>query len=394
MKRSYRYRLKPNRQQSGTLHRILETHRQLYNAALQERQEAWRMGRVSVSYTMQANQLKEIRSFDGEIAFLNYSSCQQTLRRLDKAFAAFFRRVKAGQAPGYPRYKSRRRFKSVAYVYGDGIRLQDGRLYIQNVGRVRLRLHRPLPQGATIKQVVVKRSNGGEWYATFQIELPEPQVEPHQGPAVGIDVGLEHFAALSTGELVANPRWFRESEAALALAQRQRARSKRGSRRYRALSQRITRLHEQIARQRRDFQHKLSRRLVREFGLIAVEALNVLGLARGMLAKSVHDAAWSQFLFFISYKAEEAGGKVVEVAASGTSQECACCGCAVPKPLSERQHRCLSCGFTASRDVNAALNILFRGTARAEPPRKGLLLPEGLVVSTSFQVEVAGSRLL
>jgi putative transposase len=391
MKRSYRYRLKPNRQQAGTLGRILETHRQLYNAALQERREAWRMRRVSVCYTMQANQLKELRSWDLDVAALNYSSCQQTLRRLDKAFQAFFRRIKEGQKPGYPRFKGRRRFKSVAYVYRDGIQLQDGRLYIQHVGRVRIRLHRPLPEGAGIKQVVVQRTATGEWYATFQIELLDVPVEPHPGPAVGIDVGLEHFAALSTGELVPNPRWFRESEAALALAQRQRARCKRGSCRYRELSKRITHLHEQVARQRRDFQHKLSRRLVRAFGLIAVEDLNVAGLSRSMLAKSVHDAAWSQFLFFLRYKVEETGSEVVEVAPGGTSQVCACCGRVVPKSLSERRHVCLSCGFTASRDVNAALNILSRGTARAEPPRKGLLWPVGLTAKANSQVEVAGS---
>ena len=394
MKRSYRYRLKPNRQQVRTSSRILETHRQLYNAALQERREAWRMRQVSVSYLMQANQLQAIRAFDEDIAFLNYSSCQQTLRRLDKAFAAFFRRIREGAKAGYPRFKSRRRFKSVAYVYGDGVRLEDGRLYIQNVGRVRIRLHRPLPQGAQVKQVVIQRTATDEWYATFQIELPDPQVEPHPGPAVGIDLGLEHFAALSTGELVANPRWFRETEAALALAQRQRARCRRGSRRYRELSQQIRRLHEQIARQRRDFQHKLSRRLVQEFGWIAVEDLNVLGLSRSMLAKSVHDAGWSQFLFFLTYKAEEAGGEVEQVAAAGTTQDCANCGLLVPKALAERRHRCPHCGFTASRDVNAALNILFRSTAWAERPCKGLLGLVGLDLSTSQQAEVVGSRRL
>jgi putative transposase len=394
VKRSFRYRLKPNRQQARSLSRILEVHRQLYNAALQERREAWRMCRVSVTYCMQANQLKELRSFDEDVAFLNYSSCQQTLRRLDKAFRAFFRRLREGQEPGYPRFKGRRRFKSASYVYGDGIKLKDGRLYVQNVGRVRIRLHRPLPEGATIKQVVLRRTGTGEWYATFQIELPEVPVERHTGPAVGIDLGLEHFAALSTGELVPNPRWFRESEAALARVQRQRSRCRRCSRRYHELSRRITRLHEKIARQRRDFQHKLSRRLTGEFSLIAVERLSVQGLARSRLAKSVHDAAWSQFLFFLGYKGAETGSQVIEVAANGTSQECACCGCVVPKSLSEREHVCPSCGFTAPRDVNAALNILFRGTARAEPPRKGLLLPVGLKVSISQRAEVAGSRRL
>jgi putative transposase len=349
------------------------------------------MRRISVNYYMQANQLKELRSFDEDVAFLNYSSCQQTLRRLDKAFRAFFRRVRKKQKPGYPRFKGRRRFKSVSYVYHQGIRLKDGRLYIQHVGRVRIRLHRPLPDGATIKQVVIKRTATGEWYATFQIDLPEVTVERHAGPAVGIDLGLEHFAALSTGELVPNPRWFRESQAALAQTQRRRSRCQRGSRHYRKLSRRITRLHEKIARQRRDFQHKLSRRLIGEFGLIAVENLSIKGLARSRLAKSVHDAAWSQFLSFLGYKGAETGSQVIEVAASGTSQECACCGCVVPKSLSEREHVCPSCGFTVPRDVNAALNILFRGTARAEPARKGLLLPVGLKVSSSQRVEVARS---
>jgi IS605 OrfB family transposase len=151
-------------------------------------------------------------------------------------------------------------------------------------------------------------------------------------------------------------------------------------------------LHEKVARQRQCFQHKLSRRLVGEFGLIAVEKLNVLGLARGLLAKSVHDAAWSQFLFFLRYKVAETGSQVVEVPASGTSQACACCGRIVPKSLSERQHTCVSCGFTTPRDVNAALNILFRGTAREEPLRKGSLLPKGLVMRTSLQAEVLGRR--
>lgn len=386
MNRSYRYRLYPSRAQARALDRTLGGHRQLYNAALQERREAWRMRRASVTYYMQANQLRELRTFDEEIAALNYSSCQQTLRRLDKAFQAFFRRVRKGDKPGYPRFKSRHHFHSMAFVYDDGIRLKGGRLYVQGVGRVRVFFHRPLPNGANIKQVIVKRTAGEAWYAVFQWELPDTNSTAHPGPAVGVDMGLEYFAALSTGELIENPRWLRKSEAHLALLQRMQARHQRGSRRRQQQRRAISRLHKHVAAQRRDFQHKLSHRLAGEFGLLAVEDLNVQGLARSHVAKSIHDAAWGSFLLMLRYKAEEAGSVVVEVDARGTSQVCSGCGQMVPKTLSERQHLCPHCGFTASRDVNAALNILSRGTARTGWPRKGLLVPVG--------AGVAGSRLL
>jgi putative transposase len=199
-------------------------------------------------------------------------------------------------------------------------------------------------------------------------------------------MGLIHFATLSTGEMIENSRWFRESEEELAQLQRKRARCKPGSRRHRELSRQIRRLHEHIANQRRDFQHKLSARLVREYGLIAVEDLNVKGLCRSHVSKSMGDAAWAQFLHMLAYKAGRAGTLVVGIDPNGTTQICSGtdCGRVVPKTLSERQHTCPHCGLTAPRDVNAALNILARGRARTEPPHKGFLVP--------LQAEVAGSR--
>jgi len=188
-------------------------------------------------------------------------------------------------------------------------------------------------------------------------------------------MGLMHFASLSTGDVIENPRWFREAEEKLALLQRKRARCKRRGRRYRELSRQITRLHQHIANQRRDFQHQVSTRLVREYSLVAVEDLNVGGLCRSHVSKSMADAGWAQFLSMLEYKAERAGTLVVRVDPNGTSQICSRCGCVVPKGLSERQHRCPRCGFTAPRDVNAALNVLSRGGARTEPPRKGRLGP-------------------
>jgi len=368
MKRSYQYRLYPNKAQTETLMRVLEIHRQLYNAALQERREAWRRCRVSISYVDQANQLKELRSFDEDAAWLNYSSIQQTLRRLDKAFRAFFRRLKAGEEPGYPRFKSRKRFRSVEYRFGDGAGLKNGRLRVQNVGLVKIKLHRPIPPDAKIKAVVITRRGDGKWYATFQIELPDPNPAPHPGPAVGIDLGVNpSLAALSNGETVESPRFLRQTEARLAEAQRVASRRRKGSRRRRKANRQVARIHRRIANQRRDLAHKLSRRLTDTFSLIAVEDLNVEALARSFLAKSVHDAGWSQLLQFLAYKAECAGSQVVAVDPYNTSQVCSACGRLVPKDLSVRWHDCPHCGLSLDRDVNAARNILNKAQARTGP---------------------------
>jgi putative transposase len=381
---SFKYRLYPNNAQRRLFDRILETHRQVYNAALQERRDAWKRCGISIRYTDQAGQLKEIRSFDAAVAWCNHSSLQQTLRRLDKAFQAFFRRVKAGDKPGYPRFKGRSWFKSVCYVYGDGIKLRDGRLYVQHVGLVRIFQHRQIPDEGQIKMDILKRDRVGNWYAVFQVELPNPQAAVRSGPAVGVDMGLVQFLTLSTGEIIDNPRWFRENEETLGLLQRRRARCTRGSYRYRELTRQIRRLHAQTANKRRDFHHQLSARLVREFGFIAVEDLNVKGLSRSYVSKSIADAGWAQFLHMLGYKAGRAGTQLVRVNPNGTSQTCSGCGSMVRKLLSQRQHSCPHCGLTLSRDVNAARNILSRGRARTEPPRKGPLV--------SLRVEVAGSR--
>jgi len=334
---------------------------------------------VSIRYTDQANQLKEIRSFDPDVAWCNYSSLQQTLRRLDKAFQAFFRRLKAGEKPGYPRFKGKGWFKSVCYVYGDGIKLREGRLYVQNVGLIRLFHHRPIPDGGGIKMATLKRDRVGNWYVIFQVELPEVEFVPNGKPEVGLDMGLEYFVSLSTGEQIENPRWFREAEEKLAVLQCQRSRCKRGSRRYRELTRQIAKRHQHIANRRREFQHKLSCRVVDEFGLIFREDLHVKGLCRSHVSKSMGDAGWAQFLMMLDYKAERAGSQVIGVDPNGTSQVCPMCGCLVPKSLSDREHICPHCGYIAPRDVASAQVILIRGRlalseaqgARTGPPRKG-----------------------
>lgn len=364
MRRTYKYRLYPTREQAAALQHQLNEARSLYNAALQERREAWRMCEVSRNYYDQANQLKEIRDA-GNLDLANFSACQDVLRRVDKTFKAFFRRIKAGEKSGYPRFKSRDRYDSYTFpVWGDGCHLTvTGRVKVQGVGVIKAKIHRLL--AGEIKTLTLKRE-AGKWYACFSTVIDAPVRIPPPG-AVGIDVGLYSFAALSTGELVANPRNLQAGLGKLRRCQRKVARRKRGGNGRRKAVRLLQKSHAHVRNQRTDFQHKLSRRIVDTYGLIAVEDLNIKGLSRGMLARSVSDASWGAFLNKLAYKAEEAGGELVKVNPNGTSQVCSGCGCLpdVPKTLADRVHLCPSCGLVLDRDVNAARNILRLGLSLA-----------------------------
>jgi putative transposase len=360
MRKTFKYRLYPSKEQLAALEHQLSEARSLYNAALQERREAWRRRGVSLNYYDQANQLKEIRDA-GNLDLANYSACQDVLRRVDKTFKAFFRRVKAGEKAGYPRFKSRDRFDSYTFpAWGDGCHITDaGRVKVQGVGTVKMKMHRPI--AGEIKTLTLKREVG-RWYACFSVSVDVPAQAQPPG-AIGIDVGLYSFAALSTGELIANPRNLKAGLGKLRRCQRKVARRKRGSIGRRKAVRLLQKAHTHIRNQRSDFQHKLSRQLADAYGLIAVEDLNIKGLSRGMLARSVNDAGWGMFLAKLAYKVEETGGVLVKVNPNKTSQVCSLCGCLpdVPKTLADRIYSCSHCGLVVDRDVNAARNILRLG---------------------------------
>ncbi len=327
----------------------------LYNAALQERRDAYGSHKKSLNYYDQANQLKEIRA-NGDLGLANYHCCQDVLQRIDKAFKAFFRRVQQGQRAGFPRFKSHRRYDSITFPsHGDGNKLLDRHLRVQGVGDIKIKLHRNVD--GKIKTVSVKRQ-GNHWYACFSCEV-SAQPLPENRNQVGIDVGLESFATLSTGEVVDNPGHFAKSEKRLRRAQRRVSRRKKYAKRWRKAIQYVQNIHHEITNQRRDFQHKLSREIVDANGFIAVEDLNIKGLAGGMLAKSVADVGWSSFLNMLAYKAESAGRQLVRVDPRGTSQRCPC-GKPSPKKLSDRTHKC-SCGLQTTRDHASSLEILRLG---------------------------------
>ncbi len=367
-RRTFKYRLYPNREQVVLLeHQLSEAH-SLYNAALEERREAWRMCGVSRNYYDQANQLKEIRDA-GDLELANFAACQDVLRRVNKTFGAFFARVKAGKKAGYPRFKGRDRFNSYTFpVWGDGCHITDAsRLKVQGIGVIKLKLHRPI--AGDIKTLTLK-CEAGKWYAYFSVIINLPCSIPSP-EAVGVDMGLKSFIALSTGELTVNPRNLKVALAHLRRVERKVTRCKRGSEGRNKTVRLLQRVHAHIYNQRSDFHHKVSRRLANNYGLIAVEDLNIKGLARSVLAGSVNDAGWGSFLAKLAYKVEETGGQLIKVNPNGTSQVCSQCGCLpdVPKTLDDRVHSC-SCGLTVDRDVNAARNILRLGLSLATETRE------------------------
>lgn len=357
---TFKYRMYPTKKQIAFLNGELREACSLYNAAKQERDDAWKTCRKSINYYDQANQLKAMRA-DGCLTLSNFSCCQDVLRRVAKTYAAFFARLKRGAKPGFPRWRAAHRYDSITFPsYGDGCRLLDnGKLRVQGAGHIKVKLHRPVR--GTIKTVSIKRE-AGRWYACFSIEC-DPNPLPASGHAIGIDMGLTSFAVLSDGTEIANPHYHRRAQAALRVCQRKVARRKKGGHRRRKAVRLLQRAHAHVRNQRADFQHKLSRRLVNDYGLIAVEDLNVKGLASGMLAKSVHDAGWGQFLGFIAYKAEYAGRRNPKVDPCGTSQKCIC-GMPVPKILADRWHFCPACGLSKPRDHVSAQVILQRAGTR------------------------------
>lgn len=365
VKRNYKFRIYPNKEQEARLLSWLETCRWIYNTALAQRKETWEREKRPVSRVEQQVWLKEAKKADKRLREIHSQVAQEVLFRVERAFAAFFRRVKNGEVPGYPRFKGKGRYKSITFTQfgeGKGASFQSGKLRLSKIGLVKIKLHREIP--GAIKTVIVKRDATGKWWAIFaaEIELARPQA--HTGPAVGLDVGLEKFAALSDGSVIENPRHLRKTEKRLKHAQRNLSRKAKGSRNREKARQKLARLHAKIHNQRRDFLHKQSRRLVETYGLIAVEKLNIKGMVKNhRLAKSISDAGWGEFMAMLEYKAAEAGTKLVKVSPSGTSQECSRCGMDVPKELSERIHCCPYCGLMLDRDVNAARNILKKALA-------------------------------
>ena len=376
MKKTYKYRLYPTGKQERVLNEQLALCTELYNAALQERKEAYQLCGKSITFTQQCAQLPAIKAIRPEYEAIHSQVLQDVLHRVDKAFKAFFLRVKAGQVPGYPRYKSKFRYASITYPQtGFGID-EQGKLSLSKIGHLKIVQHRPTR--ASSKRADV-RNPTGKWFVCFSCDEVEPQVLPPSEEHVGIDVGLKTFAFLSTGEQIATPRFFREEAKHLVKAHRRLSKAERGSPERRKRRKVVARVHERIRRRRENFVQQESRSLVNRFGLIAIESLAVRNLvkrpkpkldeatgqyvANGASSKtglntSIADVAWSAFFTALVAKAVEAERRVVKVPPAYTTQACNECGHRQQIPLSVRLYTCEQCGVVRDRDHNASLNIL------------------------------------
>ena len=361
MRKTFKYRLYPNIQQQRLLTDQLEECRWLYNHLLAERRDAWERRQESVRLYDQQATLPALKGERTALAGVQSQVLQNVAVRVDLAFQAFFRRVRDGaKEPGYPRFRGTGCYDSLTFPQvpvGCKLEAATKRLRVMNVGQVKVVLHRPL-EGAP-KTATIRRSSTGKWYVSFTCECAEPSPLPATGQHVGIDVGLKTFATLSTGQEIANPRFFRQEEQALAKAQRRLAREDKGTPERAARRKVVARIYERTTWRRSDFAHQHTRRVVNSYDLIAVEDLSVNRMVHDhCLAKSIHDAAWSQFTDLLSYKAAWAGRRYAAVNPAYTSQDCSQCGHRQPLSLSDRTYTCPCCGAVLDRDYNASLNIL------------------------------------
>ena len=340
------------------MEQTLEICRWVYNETLAMRKSAWEQEQRSISYYESKRQIPLWKKEHPELSGVYSQVLQDVSMRVDLAFKAFFRRVKAGENPGYPRFKGRGRYDSFTYPQY-GFKLDGDRLHLSKIGDVKVVLHRPVE--GTIKTLTIRRSSTGKWYACFSVEY-DPSPLPQKETTVGIDVGLESFATLSNGEKIENPRFFRTDEKALAKAQRKLSKAGKGTPERKKARKIVAHIHERIANRRLNFAHQNSRKVVNRFGTIVFEELNITTMQKNHhLAKSIADVAWNLFISITEGKAEEAGSHVIRVNPRNTSQMCSRCGMIVAKTLSDRIHSCPHCGLVMDRDQNAAINIMRLG---------------------------------
>ena len=359
-----------SKRQREALCGALETSRLLYNAGLEERSGAWRKAMVRIGFYDQCKSLTEL-SGDPSLQGLPVTLLRWPLKRLELSFKGFFRRVRQGQVPGFPRFRSITRWNSFGYTDRCGWKLVGRRLDLSRIGRFRLHLHRPLE--GELRSLAIKRE-GRKWIALISLEVAN--AEHHPGPSIGLDLGLTRLATLSNGEILANPREGKRRARAIAAAGRALARATRGSKRRRRLKDRLACLKRREANARSTYLHQQSAALVRRYGTIVIEQLNIKNMMRSAkgsveepgikvaqksgLNRSISDAAWGRFITFLVYKAARAGGQVIRVNPHNTSNLCSRCGHLTQTKIGD-DFSCMDCGHTIDRDHNAALNILARG---------------------------------
>jgi transposase len=371
MQLRYSYRLYPEPGQRRALAQAFGCARVVFNDGLHARQEARKAGLpyitdAELSARMTAAKATPERAWLGEVSSV---VLQQALADLNAAYRNFFASVtgkRKGPAVAPPRFRSRKdRRQAVRFTRNARFSITPGsKLRLPKIGDVTVRWSRGLP--AQPSSVTVIADAAGRYFASFAVQVSDEPL-PAAGTEVGIDLGLAHFAVLSDGRKIANPRFLRRAERKLRKAQQELSRKDKGSSNRNKARVKVARVHARVADTRRDWQHKEPTRIIRDNQAVYVEDLCVRGLARTRLAKSVHDAAWAQFTGMLEYKAARHHRTFVKIGRfEPTSQVCSACGVKDgPKPLSVRMWTCGGCGATHDRDINAAINIATAGRAGA-----------------------------
>ena len=362
MYRTYKYRLITNKQTKSDLENLLEDQRFLYNSALEHRRTLWKKYGKSTNYQSQCKELTNLRRSDESYRDVPANLQRGTLKRVDNSYQSFFRRVKKGEKPGYPRFKGKGWFDTLEFAEFSGITLKGNRLKSKAFGSLRVHFHRDMPEGKIKTAKLVRNIKG--WYVCFSIEVPTPKKREIK-TMVGGDPGLRNLMTLSTGEEIPSLKAARKAERKLKLAQQKVSRCKKRSNGRRKARQNLQRANLKVKNQRQTYAHQVSAKIIREFDLIAVEDTKIKQMMesnkvkrRKGLNRTTADASIATLIFYLSYKAENAGKTFIRVAAPYTTQDCSGCGRREKKELGEEMHNCLNCGLSLSRDHNAAINVL------------------------------------
>lgn len=363
MRRTYKYRLLPSKDQVIILESWLSVCRCLYNVCLEQRKVAYDSSGVSLSKYEQMNQLPLLKKYVSEYKMVNAQVLVDVVKRADVSFKNFFRRVKMGEEKvGFPRFKSQYRYNSFIFPQQPSVfSFEEGYVKLSKIGKVKVIQHREIPKDAILKTLTVKRDRCGDWWACVSVDIGDAPAKVRVEKMVGVDVGITKLAILSNGEFFENKRHIQKQEKRLKRLDRRLSRKKKGSKNKAKARLLRARAYRKLARQRHDYIHKISRNLVTDYDLIAFEDLHIKNMMKNhYLAKSIGDSSWGNLTRFVSYKVEETGKTLVLVDPRHTSQMCSQCGVVVWKSLSVRTHKCPQCGFKSDRDHNASLNILHR----------------------------------
>ncbi len=391
MRTAYQYKLRPTKQQAQEIDRWLSMLCAQYNYLLADRFNWYEQNRSPINacslicylpelrdnpdYYSQKKTLPELKKTHPHYGEIYSQVLQDVVKRVKVTFDRFLKGDSNGKRNGKPRFKDRNRYRTFTYPQMKDGCLQGNLINLPMFGKVKIVLHRAIPDGFKIKTASVTKKADG-FYITLSLEdATVPEIKPDFNPNKigGIDVGLKDFLTTSQGETVAIPQHYRKAQKRLKVIQKRLSRRNKGSNRRLKIVKQLGKQHKKVADKRRDFHFKTANNLLKKYDVIAVEDLNVKGLARTRLAKSVLDAGWSSFLNILTNKAENAGLLVVPVSAHNTSQDCSNCGEKVPKKLHERWHDCPHCGCSLDRDHNAAINIKNRAEGHPVLKAKSLL---------------------